>query len=218
MGAFYPKSGAALAPGPGIIYSGSMKRLSILVLLVTVMLGVGFFLFWQSRPGGNVPTVSTSVDFIREIGELHVLRASVKEIVTSKIGDASWIKTPGKLAIICHFDIKYKYNLKKARIVAGSRDDGTRYCMIHLPRHEYEVSTREIRFYDEQDGTWLGFTQKTPPDEKTRALEAARQQAEVQAKAFLGEMEGEIQASAKATLGQIARAFGYTDISIEFEK
>jgi hypothetical protein len=157
------------------------------------------------------------VDYIRQIGELHVLRASVKEIVTSKIGEASWIKTPGKLAIICHFDIKYKYNLQKARIVAGSRGDGSRYCMIHLPRHEYEVATREISFYDEQDGTWLGFTQKTPPDEKPRALEAARRQAEIQAKAFLNDMEGEIQASAKATLTQIAKAFGYTDITVEFE-
>ena len=90
--------------------------------------------------------------------------------------------------------------------------------MIHLPPHEYEIATREIRFYDEQDGTWLGFTQKTPPDEKTRALEAARLQAETQAKEFLGDMEGEIQASAKATLTQIAKAFGYADITIEFDK
>jgi hypothetical protein len=191
---------------------------ALLIVLALVLLAAGLFFFWQGRPGTNVPNVSTSVDFIREIGELHVLRASIKEIVTSKIGEATWIKSPGKLAIICHFDIKYKYNLRKARIVAGSREDGSRYCMIHLPRHEYEVATREIRFYDEQDGTWLGFTQKTPPDEKTRALEAARQQAEAQAKVFLGEMEAEIQASAKATLSQIARAFGYSDISIEFEK
>jgi hypothetical protein len=35
---------------------------------------------------------------------------------------------------------------------------------------------------------------------------------------FLGDMEGEIQASAKATLTQVARAFGYSDISIEFQK
>ena len=195
-----------------------MKRLPIVLLLVLAIIVAGYFTIRLVTPGVGTPSVSTSVDFIRQIGELHVLRASVKEIVTSKIGDASWIKTPGKLAIICHFDIKYKYNLQKARIVAGSREDGSRYCMIHLPRHEYEVATREIRFYDDQDGTWLGFTQKTPPDEKTRALEAARQQAELQAKAFLGEMEGEIQASAKTTLSQIARAFGYTEISIEFEK
>ena len=89
--------------------------------------------------------------------------------------------------------------------------------MIRLPRHEYEVSTGEIRFYDDQDGTWLGFTQKTPPDERTRALEAARRQAETQAQAFLGQMEGEIQASARTTVTQIAKAFGYTDIRIEYE-
>jgi hypothetical protein len=198
-----------------------MKRLSILLLLVLAVVVAAYVLIRLIVPGAGGPgvvTVSTSVDYIRQIGDLHVLRASVKEIVTSKIGEATWIKTPGKLAIICHFDIKYKYNLHNARIVAGSREDGSRYCMIHLPRHEYEVSTKDIRFYDEQDGTWLGFTQKTPPDEKTRALEAARLQAESQAKAFLGEMEGEIQSSAKATLTQIARAFGYTDISIEFEK
>jgi hypothetical protein len=197
-----------------------MKRL-LAVLPLAILLVVGaYFLFRLIVPGAgsSVPTVSTSVDFIRQIGELHVLRASVKEIVTSDIGEASWIKTPGKLAIICHFDIKYKYNLHKARIVAGSREDGSRYCMIHLPRHEYEVATRDIRFYDEQDGTWLGFTQKTPPDEKTRALDAARRQAEAQAKTFLTDLEGEIQTSARGTLTQIARAFGYSDISIEFEK
>jgi hypothetical protein len=157
-----------------------MKRLPIVLALVLAILVVGYLLIRLIVPGGGagVPTVATSVDFIREIGELHVLRASVKEIVTSNIGEATWLKTPGKLAVICHFDIKYKYNLHNARIVAGSRADGTRYCMIHLPKHEYEVSTKEIRFYDEQDGTWLGFTQKTPPDERTRALEAARTQAE----------------------------------------
>ncbi|MCX6550955.1 MAG: DUF4230 domain-containing protein [Acidobacteria bacterium] len=197
-----------------------MKRLPLLLTLVLGILVAGYLLIRLVMPAGSagVPTVSSSVDFIRQIGELHVLRASVKEIVTSKIGEATWIKTPGKLAVICHFDIKYKYNLHNARIVAGSREDGTRYCMIHLPKHEFEISTKEIRFYDEQDGTWLGFTMKTPPDEKTRALEAARVQAESQAKAFLGDMEGEIQASAKATLTQIAKAFGYSDISIEFEK
>ena len=197
-----------------------MKRLPVVLALVLAILVAGYFLIRLVVPGAgeSVPNVSSSVDYIRQIGELHVLRASVKEIVTSKIGEASWIKTPGKMAVICHFDIKYKYNLQKARIVAGSRQDGTRYCMIHLPRHEYEIATREIRFYDEQDGTWLGFTQKTPPDEKTRALEAARLQAEAQAKTFLGEMEGEIQTSARATLTQIAKAFGYTDITIEFDK
>jgi hypothetical protein len=107
--------------------------------------------------------------------------------------------------------------LHKARIVAGSRADGTRYCMIHLPKHEYEIATRDILFYDEQDGTWLGFTLKTPPDEKTRALDAARAQAEVQARAFLGDLEAEIQTSARATLEKIAKAFGYSDITIEFE-
>jgi hypothetical protein len=198
-----------------------MKRLLGTLVAALAILSVGYVLYSLVVSRGDssrVPTVATSVDFIRQIGELHVLRASVKEIVTSKIGEASWLKTQGKLAVICHFDIKYKYNLHKARIVAGSRGDGTRYCLIYLPRHEYEVSTKEIRFYDEQDGTWLGFAQNTPPDERTRVLESARLQAEVQAKAFLGDMEGEIQASAKTTLTQIARAFGYSDISIEFEK
>jgi len=197
-----------------------MKRALILLALGLVVLFAGYALRGALGPGsgaGSVATVATSVDFIREIGELHVLRASVKEIVTSAVGEASWLKTPGKLAIICHFDIKYKYNLHKARIVAGGRGDGTRYCMIRLPRHDYEVSTGQIRFYDDQDGTWLGFPQKTPPDEKTRVLEAARRQAEEQAKAFLGDLEGEIQASARSTVTQIAKAFGYTDIRVEFD-
>lgn len=192
-----------------------MKRIVVLAALIALV-ALAVALFWRGRQESTV-TVASSVDSIRQIGELSVLRASVKEIVTSSIGEASWVKTPGKLAIIVHFDIKYKYDLHKARIVAGSRADGTRYCMIHLPAHEYEIATRDIRFYDEQDGTWLGFTLKTPPDEKTRALDAARAQAEVQAKAFLGDLEAEIQTSARATLEKIARAFGYSDITIEFE-
>lgn len=198
-----------------------MRRFLVTAVLALLLLAAGYLIRGAVAPGAGastVPTVATSVDFIRQIGELHVLRASVKEIVTSKVGEASWLKTPGKLAIICHFEIKYKYDLRKASIVAGSREDGTRYCMIRLPRHEYEVSTKDIRFYDEQDGTWLGFTQKTPPDEKTLVLEAARSQAESQAKAFLGEMEGEVQASARATVTQIARAFGYSDIRIEYQQ
>lgn len=190
-------------------------------MLVFGILVVGYLIVRQVVPAArssSVPKVATSVDYIRQIGELAVLRASIKEIVTSNIGEATWVKTPGKLAIIVHFDIKYKYNLRNARIVAGAREDGTRYCMIHLPKHEFEVSTKEIRFYDEQDGTWLGFTQKTPPDEKTKALDAARLQAETQAKVFLGEMEGEIQNSARSTLGQIARAFGFAEVTFEFEK
>jgi len=197
-----------------------MKRLLVVLALSVAMLAAGFVLrgvVGAASAPGAVPSVATSVDFIRDIGELHVLRASVKEIVTSDVGEASWVRTPGKLAIICHFDIKYKYNLHKARIVAGGRGDGTRYCVISLPRHEFEVSTGEIRFYDDQDGTWLGFAQKTPPDEKTRVLEAARRQAEEQAKVFLGDMEGDIQASARSTITQIARAFGYSDVRIEFE-
>jgi hypothetical protein len=85
-------------------------------------------------------------------------------------------------------------------------------------RGRYDVSTQSIRFYDEQDGTGLGFVQRTPPDERTRSLEAARVQAESQAKAFLAEMESEIQSSAKATLGPIVRALGLVDITFEFEK
>ena len=197
-----------------------MTRALTIAALALVLLLAGYVLRGALVPDageGRVPTVATSVDFIRDIGELHVLRASVKEIVTTAVGEATWLKTPGKLAIICHFDIKYKYDLRKARIVAGGREDGTRYCVVRLPRHEFEVSTGAIRFYDDQDGTWLGFTQRTPPDERTRVLEAARRQAEEQAKAFLGEMEGDIQASARSTVTQIARGFGYAEVRVEFE-
>ena len=197
-----------------------MSRLISLLVLALALAVFGFLAIRQCGSGGvsNRPEVATSVDYIREIGDLHVLRASIKEIVTTRVGQPSWFTTQGKLAIICHFDIKYKYDLRKSRIAAGTRADGSRYCMIHLPRHEFEVSTKDIKFYDEQDGTWLGFALRTPPDERTKALDAARVQAEAQAKTFLTEMEGEIQSSAKATLGQIARAFGFTDITFEFEK
>jgi len=197
-----------------------MKRLIVVLALLLGILVTGYLLVRVLVPaaGAGAPTVVSSVDYIRQIGELHVLRASVKEIVTTKVGEATLFKSPGKLAVICHFDIKYKYNLHNAEIASGTRTDGSRFCIITLPKQEFEVSTREIRFYDDQEGTWLGFKQKTPPDARTQALEAARQQAEAQARTFLGEMEGDIQASARATLTQIARAFGFADVTIEFSK
>jgi hypothetical protein len=194
-------------------------------LLLTLVAVGGLFLAYSlgrsgREPGdaGGVPKVAASVDYIRQMGDLVVLRASVKEIVTAHVGTPNLVRTPGKLAIICHFDIKYSYDLRKARIAAGSRDDGSRYCVITLPRHQYDIATKDITFYDEQDGTWLGLPQRTPPDERTKALDAARAQAETQAKAFLTAMEGEIQASARATLGQVARAFGFADVTLEFDK
>jgi hypothetical protein len=198
-----------------------MIRRILLLVVAVAALGGAYFLGRSARPAdeaGGVPKVAASVDYIRQMGDLVVLRASVKEIVTSRVGMESLIRTPGKLAIICHFDIKYSYDLRKARIAAGSRDDGTRYCVITLPKHQYDISTKDITFYDEQDGTWLGLPQRTPPDARTKALDAARAQAEAQAKTFLGAMEGEIQASARATLGQIARAFGFADVTLEFDK
>jgi hypothetical protein len=194
------------------------------ILLVTVAVGLALVAFWfvrQYKPSAgtaSLPQVAASVDYIRQMGDLVVLRASVKEIVTTRVGSPNLFTTPGKLAIICHFDIKYTYDLRKARIAAGARDDGSRYCMIRLPRHQYDIATRDITFYDDQDGTWMGFSRRTPPDERTKALDAARAQAEEQAKAFLTGMEGEIQASARATLGQVAKAFGFTDVTFEFEK
>ena len=197
-----------------------MTRFLLALCLLLTIVVVGFFTVRMIVPkaSSTVPQVVSSVDYIRQIGDLAVLRASVKEIVTTKVGEPKWFSTQGKLAIICHFDIRYKYDLRKAKITEGTREDGSRFCVIRLPRHEYEIATKEIRFYDEQDGTWLGFIQKTPVDERTKALDAARVQAEEQAKAFLSSMEGEIQSSARATLGQIARAFGFTDISFEFDK
>lgn len=198
-----------------------MTRFLLVLTLIFGIVVAGFFTVRMLVPPARsaaAPEVASSLEYIRQIGDLAVLRASVKEIVTTKVGQPRWFSRQGKLAIICHFDIRYKYDLRKAAITAGERPDGTRFCTIRLPKHEYEISTKEISFYDEQDGTWLGIPQKTPPDERTRALDAGRAQAEAQAKAFLTDMEGEIQSSARATLGQISRAFGFKETRFEFEK
>jgi hypothetical protein len=198
-----------------------MKRFVVPVALALVMLAAGYLLRGAVRTGAGaagVPTVAASVDFIRQIGELRVLRASVKEIVTPPPGAASWFKTPGKAAAICQFDVTCAYDLGKARVIGGSLEDGTRYCVIRLPRHGTEIAAGDIRFFDDQSGSWLGFTEKTPPEEKARVLDAARRQAETQAQAFLGGLEGDIQASARAMVTQVAKAFGYTDIRVEFER
>ncbi len=182
-------------------------------LLILAAVGGLFLAYSLGRSGRDaadsspVPNVAASVDSIRQMGDLVALRASVQEFVTA-----------GPLAVVCRFDTKSSYDLRKARIVAGARDDGSRYCAISLPTLRHELAPGEVRVRDRRDGTWRTLTEPVPPGGTTNGLDAARAGAETQARAALAGLEAETQASARATLGQIARAFGFTDVTVEFDK
>lgn len=182
-------------------------------LLILAAVGGLFLAFFLGRSGRDavdsspVPNVAASVDSIRQMGDLVALRASVQEFATA-----------GTLAIVCRFDTTSTYDLRKARIVAGARDDGSRYCSISLPTLHHALTPGTVRIRDRRDGTWRTLAEPAPPGEATNGLDAARAGAEAQARAALAGLEAETQASARAMLGQIARAFGFTDVTVEFDK
>ncbi len=59
--------------------------------------------------------VHVSLERIREVGELNVLTAYIKEVVTMSTGE-NFFSSTGKIILICGFEIEFRYDLKKVRI------------------------------------------------------------------------------------------------------
>ena len=124
---------------------------------------VGFacaFLLIKSRKKESEKGVETNVgSYFRQIGELHVYRAYMKEIVTSVDhvwGDVgkkyfSWMLSRQKLAMVFEFEVDFIYDLQSPDFKIIKLQDGYN---ISMPKCNYDVRIKDFYFYDEQ-GTRL---------------------------------------------------------------
>jgi hypothetical protein len=157
--------------------------------------------------------VHISLERICEVGELSVLTAYIKEVVTMSTGESLFSST-GRIILICGFEIEFRYDLKKDKI--SNSDEKT---TILLPPHFIKVIPKETQFYDERKSSFLGIW---PVDfrveERNKLLRDAREKAVEQAGVLQGDLQERVRATAKSTLSTLADAFGAPNVNFAFEE
>jgi len=130
---------------------------TIVGLLIGFILG---FIVTKIRSNNKSDNVQIHIgSYLRRIGELHVYRAYMKEIVTSVDhvwGDVgkkyfSWIISHQKLAMVFEFEVDFIYDLTSSEFQVTSSKAG---YDVAMPKCIYDVKIKDFYFYDEQ-GTRL---------------------------------------------------------------
>ncbi|MBM4154086.1 MAG: DUF4230 domain-containing protein [Lentisphaerae bacterium] len=177
-------------------------------------------------------SIQSGLQNLRAVGHLSVFKAVTREIVTEtdhtwgELGKKylSWILSTKKMAMIFEFEIDFRYDLRRPEFDIVPAADGS--VVVRMPPCHHDARIRDIRFYDEQRSRllpWLlpdlvngflsgGFTE----EDKNRLVSAAKAHAEAQARSLIDNLQPEVQASAKATLQSLARAFGVEKAVFDF--
>lgn len=189
---------------------------------------------WRARATGPKAVVQSSILSLRDIGQLSVFKVVTKEIVTAEdhawgeVGRKylNWLLSTKKMAIIFEFDIDFRYDLRAEGFAIEEQAPGR--FIVRVPPCFYEVRVRDLRIYDERKSRFfplllpdllndfLGGT--FSESDKNQLIAEARRHAEAQARSMIGNLESEVQSSARATLASISRAFGAADVTFDFLK
>jgi hypothetical protein len=203
-------------------------------VLVTVVAGVVMVVMYAlgRKKSASRVHLHAGIQHMRAIGQLSVFKVITKEIATETDhtwGDfgaryLSWVLSSKKMAMIFEFEIDFRYDLRRPDFeIIGADNDA---YIVKMPPCVHEVHIRDIRFYDEQRARfmpWLlpdllngflsgGFSEA----DKNRLVAAAKEHAARQAVELIGNLQSEVQNSAKATLSSIGKAFGAQNMAFEF--
>jgi hypothetical protein len=178
--------------------------------------------------------IYSTIEDIRAVGELAVLRVLNKEIVTAtdhmfgKLGAKylKWLLTENKLAMIFEFNINFKYDLNNPEFEII--DEGDQRYTFKMPACLYDTNILNLKFYDEKAGElmpWLlpGMVTRIlgatfTEEEKNFLIDEAKQQAMNTGKTLADQMIPEIQNGAKRTLSMLAKALGARDVQFNFDR
>lgn len=211
----------------------------LLGLVTGVSLAAIGGMWWKLRratrasASGSV-NIQSSVDTLKSVGELVVLKVFTQQIVTKTehlLGDwgekwFAWLVSSKKTAMIFDFVVDFRYDLKSHQFTP--RVIGESGVEFHMPPCFYEIQLKDIKIYDERASAlvplllpeWLGqiFGGKFSEKEKNHLIAAARTEAERLARQLAARMIGEVQRSAEISLRQIARAMGFTEARFHFNE
>jgi len=186
----------------------------------------------NGKKGTKEQTVFSVLEQMRSVGQLSVYKVLTKEIVTQtdhswgEFGSRylAWVLSQKKMAMIFEFAIDFRYDLRNPEFQI--EETGEASYTLFMPPCEYEVSIRNIRFYDEQRAKFLpwllpdllnglfgsGFSE----NDKNQLVDAARKYARAQALELIQGVRPEVQKSARNTLKSIGHAFGAKKVSFSF--
>ena len=205
----------------------------LMALALLVLTGLIVYLLVLSRRGGPRGTAEVtggSVESLRRVGELVVLRAvySVpavgRESIWGEKGKAflSWLWSESRSIMIFRFEINFKYDLRsESSVTLRARDATSLEVELGTPR--FDIGIQDVRFYHTEQGRlleWLlpkalGLFQSNMDDEtRQRMLEAARQEAIAQAEELVANLADEARRSAEATLKGLAYGLGYEQVIV----
>ena len=204
-----------------------------LVIGFLLALIVYFALRRRRRGGGGARiTTGSSVDAFKSVGELVVLKVFTKQIVTSRdhlLGDwgekwMTWLLSSKQAAIIFDFVVDFRFDLRHESFRAEVDENGS--VRFTLPPAYYEIQMKGMEIYDEQKAgfvpsllpKWLAqaFGGNFGPEDKNQLIGAAKAEAEGLSRQLVESMRHDLQKSAEATLGSMARGMGFNVISFLF--
>ena len=213
--------------------------MELALVLIGCVLGVLAVLGWRKifhrkspRPRSDSLKIEFFVDHMKSISELVVFKAFTKEIVTAAehwFGEwgkkyLTWLITNKKMAMVFAFEIGFRYDLKSSDFVVTDAGRGT--FVVKMPRCLYDISIKDISFYDEQRARfmpWLipgllsevfgkGFTE----EDRNRLKDEALKQASWMADQLIQRLSSEIEKSAQQTMEMLAKSFGAESVVIDF--
>jgi len=205
-------------------------------MIVGVVIAGVFAIALRFRRGSGGPTINitSQIEQMRKVGELVVFRLVNKEIVTAAdhwMGEwgkrnLGWLISEKKMAMIFEFGIDFMFDLKSPDFKIESTSEG--HCILRLPVCKFTTHIRSIKFYDEQESKLLpalvphvlskALGGRFDEEDRNRLLEEARRQADQLAHEMVDQLQSDVQDSAKATLGALARGFGAEQTTIEFSE
>ncbi|WP_341676795.1 DUF4230 domain-containing protein [Niveibacterium sp. SC-1] len=179
--------------------------LSVLAVVVLLLLLV--------RRRTSTTDIHVSLEKIKEMNELTVMTAYIKEVVTMRTQEGNWFSTTGKIILICPYEIEFRYNLRRTKIsTTGGK------TTVVLPPHYIKAIPGKVQFYDEKKAAYLNvWPVDFTPEERNKLINEAAAEAIKQAGILQGDLQEKVQASAKTTLMALAHAFGTNDLRFVFE-
>ena len=143
------------------------------------------------------------------------MTAYIKEVVTMKTEENNFIRSAGRIILICAFDIEFRYDLRRIAISKSSTDNS---ATIILPPHYVKSIPKRMEFYDERKAAYLGvWNVDFSVEERNRLINEATAEAIRQAGVLQSDLQQKVRSSAKATLTALAHGFGTPDIQFIFE-
>ena len=202
-------------------------------LLAGLAGGAVLVLLWKVVRNRKAPQVDLhhTLQQIRQVGQLVVLRMYVEQIVTAEQHIAGrwkdlfkWLIDSAKVALIIEYDVEVLFDLQDA----GFRIEPLDHQRVRfvLPPCQHKTSIRRLQFYDERNSRWFPWllgdiTSALGPgiseERKNQLLKAAQSEVEQKAQQMVLENRGQIFASARQTLEMLARGFGVTQVEVQFE-